>query len=68
MELIRAFATVIRWPINSKGRLQWAGFDLVSKAMSRAEQSALRPICTTPRCTIFCPKELDRPKTAAGRH
>ena len=37
MGLIRVFATSIALvDLNSKGRMQWAGFDLVSKAMSRA--------------------------------
>src|SRR3954468_15252288 len=68
MQLIRVVATTFTLvDRNSKGRLPWAGFDLVSKATSRAGQDALRPICTTTPCAIFCPNDMDRPKTAAGR-
>jgi hypothetical protein len=67
MQLIRFFATTTLVDRNSKGRMQWAGFDPVSKTMSRAEQNALRPICTTPRSATFCPSDMERPKTAPGR-
>jgi len=69
MELIRGLCdNDALVDLNSKGRIQWDGFDLVSKAMSRAEQSALRPICTPPPRATFCPNDMDRPKTAVGRH
>jgi hypothetical protein len=69
MELIRVFATTMRWSISiPKGRMQWAGFELVSKAMSRVEQSALRPICTPPPRATSCPNDMARPKIAVGRH
>ncbi len=69
MELIRVFVTVTGWSISILGDvLQWAGFDLVSKAMSRAEQSALRPTFAMPPGATFCPGDTGLPRTAVGGH